>query len=219
MVPQILSVTGSFFSSFWTIFCLFTPVTTQNIKISKKIKKLTPGDIIILHMYTINQNHMMYGSWDIKHDRQNFFHFKQFFAQLPPKNPKNQNFEKMKKSPRDIIIQKCSKNYDHMLYCSWDMAHDGCNCYFSFWTIFCPFIPLTNGKIKIWKKLLEMSSFYTSLPKIVIIWYTVPEIWRMVDVIVIFHFGLFFAFLPPLTAQKIKFQKNENNKADRKRDT
>ena len=96
------------------------------------------------------------------------------------------------------------------------MAHDRCNCYFSFWTIFCPFIPLTNGKIKIskkWKKLLEMSSFYTSLPKIVIIWYTVPEIWCMADVIVIFHFGLFFAFLPPLTAQK-----NQISKKWKKRD-
>ena len=27
-----------------------------------------------------------------------------------------------------------------MLYCSWDMARDKCNCYFSVWT-FCPFTP------------------------------------------------------------------------------
>ena len=30
-----------------------------------------------------------------------------------------------------------------------------------------------------------------------IIWYTVPEIWHKTDVIVIFHFGLFFALLSP----------------------
>ena len=30
-----------------------------------------------------------------------------------------------------------------------------------------------------------------------IIFYTVPEIWRVADVIVIFHFVLFFALLPP----------------------
>ena len=49
----------------------------------------------------------------------NFFHFGQFFAHLPPKNPKNQNIEKVKKTPRDIIIiQQCTKNHDHMLYCS-----------------------------------------------------------------------------------------------------
>ena len=48
-----------------------------------------------------------------------FCHFGQFFAYLPPKNPKNQNFEKIKKAPGDIIIlHKCTKNHDHMLYFS-----------------------------------------------------------------------------------------------------
>ena len=46
----------------------------------------------------------------------------------------------------------CTKNHDHMLYCSLDMAHDGYNFYFSFWGIFCPFTPLTAQKIKIKKK-------------------------------------------------------------------
>ena len=45
------------------------------------------------------------------------------------------------------------------------------------------------------KKHLEISSFYASLPKIMIICYTVPEIWRMTDVIVIFYLGVFFALL------------------------
>ena len=40
-------------------------------------------------------------------------------------------------------------------------------------------------------------SFYKSVPKIMIICYTVPEIQCVTDVIVIFHFGLFFALLPP----------------------
>ena len=31
----------------------------------KKKKKEIPGDIIILHMCAINENHMMYGSWDM----------------------------------------------------------------------------------------------------------------------------------------------------------
>ena len=39
-----------------------------------------------------------------------------------------------------------------MVYCSWDMACDRCNCYFSFWTIFCTFTTLTSQKIKISKK-------------------------------------------------------------------
>ena len=62
------------------------------------------------------------------------------------------------------------------------------------------------------KKGLEISSIYTSVPKIIIICYTVLEIWRVKDAIVIFHFGLFFALLPPLplapqTAKKIKISK------------
>ena len=84
-----------------------------------------------------------------------------------------------------------------MLHCSGDMVRDRCN-YFSFWAIFCPFTPLTAQKIKIlkkWKKHLEISSFYTSVPKIMIICYTVPEIWCMTDVIT-FHFGPFLALFP-----------------------
>ena len=62
------------FLSFWTIFCTFTPLTTQKIKILKKMKK-PPGDIIILHKCTINYNHMMYGSCDTKGDRHNSLPF------------------------------------------------------------------------------------------------------------------------------------------------
>ena len=79
---------------------------------------------------------------------------------------------------------KCTKNHDHMLYCSWDMTCDRCNCYFSFWAIFCPFTPLTAQKIKIlkkWKKCLEISSFYICVPKIMIRWCTVPETWYVTD--------------------------------------
>ena len=108
-----------------------------------------------------------------------------FLPFYPPNSPKNQNFEKMKKNPGDIIIlHMCTKNYDQMMYGSWDMVHDRCNCYFSFWSIFCPFTPLTNEKIKIlkkWKTLLEISLFYICVPKIMIRWCMVPEIWCVTD--------------------------------------
>ena len=46
-----------------------------------------------------------------------FCHFGLFFALLPPNNPKNQNFEKMKKTPGDIIIlQMRTLNDNHMMY-------------------------------------------------------------------------------------------------------
>ena len=42
-----------------------------------------------------------------------FCHFGQFFAHLPPKNQKNQNFKKVKKTPGDmIILHMCTNNYD-----------------------------------------------------------------------------------------------------------
>ena len=34
-----------------------------------------PKDFITLHMCTINDNHMMYGFWDKKHDRHNILSF------------------------------------------------------------------------------------------------------------------------------------------------
>ena len=135
------------FLSFWTVFCTFTPF--NNLKNEKKCKKKKkPGDIIILHKCVINGNHMMYGSWDMKHDGQNFFVILDYF--LPfylTNNLKNQNLGKVKKMPGDIIIShKFTKNHDHKLYCSLDMVCNRCNCYFSFWAIFCPFTSLTAQK-------------------------------------------------------------------------
>ena len=46
-----------------------------------------------------------------------FCHFGPFFALLPPNNPKNQNFEKMKKPPGDIItLHMCTINDNHTMY-------------------------------------------------------------------------------------------------------
>ena len=45
-----------------------------------------------------------------------------FLLFYPPNSPKNQNFKKMKKTPEDIILHMCTKNYDQMVYRSWDMV-------------------------------------------------------------------------------------------------
>ena len=89
----------------------------------------------------------MYGSWDIKHNRQN--HFGPIFPLPPPNNPQNQNFEKIKKTPEDIL-QMYTINDSHMMYGSWDMERDIQNLLFC--TIFCPFTPVKTWKIKILKK-------------------------------------------------------------------
>ena len=49
------------FLSLWTSFCPLSPPKNPENQNFEKIKK-TPGDIIILHKCTINDNHMMYGS-------------------------------------------------------------------------------------------------------------------------------------------------------------
>ena len=56
---------------------------------------------------------------------------------------------------------------------------------------------------------MEISLFYTSVPKIVIICHTFPEMWHVTDIIVIFHFGSFLLFYHPLTNQRTKISKNE----------
>ena len=82
-----------------------------------------------------------------------------------------------------------------------------------FFALFPSNSPKNQNFKKKWKKYLEISSFYTGVPKIMIICYTVTEIWCVTDVIVIFHFGLFFALLSPLplTAQKIKISEKWKN--------
>ena len=94
-----------------------------------------------------------------------------------------------------------------MVYCSWDMVSDRCNCYFSL-CYFLPFYPpplppLTAQKMKIskqWKKCPEISSFYKSLPKIITICSTLPEIGHMTHT------------SSPLTAKKKKKKKIEKMK-------
>ena len=62
---------------------------------------------------------------------------------------------------------------------------------------------LTAQKIKISKKKkkekkhLEISQFYTTVHKIMIICYTILEIWRVTNMIVVFYFGQFFVILLP----------------------
>ena len=163
MVPEIWSATDIIFCHFGPFLPFYPPMDSGNKNDQKNEKK----HLKILSFY--KHKWQSYDVWFLKYrvHQTNFFvildHFLPFY---PPNNPKNQNFEKMKKTPGDIILYKCTKNHDHMLYCSWDMVHDGCN-YFSFWAIFCPFTPLTTRKIKIlknWKKHLEILSFYTCVP-------------------------------------------------------
>ena len=72
-----------------------------------------------------------------------------------------------------------------------------------------PFYTLRAQKMKISKqskKGLEIS-FYPSVPRIMVMCYAVSEIWHVLDVIVIFHFGQFLALLPPTSLKNESFTK------------
>ena len=146
------------------LFLLFySSNSTKNYNFEKMKKML--GDIIILHIDT--KNDQSSNVWFLRYwaQRTEFFVILEYFLPFYPlNNLKNQTFEKMKKIPGDIIIlHKCTINYNHMMYGSWDMKCDGQN-FVLFWTAFCRFTPLATWKIKIlknWKKLMEISSFNT----------------------------------------------------------
>ena len=87
------------FSHFGRFFGLLPPKKTENQNFEKKPTKNLD---IILHNCTLNDNHMMYDSWDMKPNRQNIFVILDILPFYPTNNPKTQNFEKMKKTPGDI---------------------------------------------------------------------------------------------------------------------
>ena len=85
-----------------------------------------------------------------------------------------------------------------MIYSSWDIEHYRLKLVIM--GHFLPFYPppLKTDKIRIlkkWKKFLQISSFYTSVPKTTIIWSTVPEIQSETEFFVIL--GHFLPSYPP----------------------
>ena len=116
------------FLSFQSIFC-----SILELKFGKNVKKCL--EILFFYTYLplikiICTPDMMYGSWDMKFSRQNY-------SELFRKN------QKWKKNPGDVIIlHKCTKNHDHLLYFLKDVSRDGCNCLFFICAIFSSFTPL-----------------------------------------------------------------------------
>ena len=85
------------FFSFWVIFCPSTP-ENQNFE---KLKKTT-WDVIILHMSTINDNHMMYGSWNMECKTLNLLSVWIIFCPFTPRTI--QKITILKKKEKDIEI-------------------------------------------------------------------------------------------------------------------
>ena len=118
MVSEIWSSRGKIFSHFGPFFALL--LKNQNFE------KKKPWDIISLPLCTTNDNHMMYGSLDIRCNGQSFlWTISCPFDSL--KNLENQNFDKMKKKRNSWryyhLYHKCI-NENHMMYGSWYMECD-----------------------------------------------------------------------------------------------
>ena len=169
---------------------LFLPFQSRQPGKSKfwKIEETTSRYSHFIHLHHKQQSYdvwfLRYWAWQTE-----FFHLGPSFALLPqpppmdpflpfysPNNPKNQNFKKMKKNPWRYyhfthVYQK------QQLYDVWFLRYGMSQAIvLSFWTIFYPFTLLKFQKIKILNKLkkrLEISSFYTNAPKIMIICHTV----------------------------------------------
>ena len=136
----------------FVILCYFLPFypTTWKIKILTLNK--VPGDIIILHICTINDNHMMYHSWDMECDRHNFLSFWTVFCPFTPAmDPEKQNFHKNGKNTWRYYYF-ININSSHMMYGSSNMECIEHN-FLSFSNVSCSFTPLWTQKIKIFKKI------------------------------------------------------------------
>ena len=139
--------------------------------------KIFAADIIILQMCTKNHNHMMYGSWDMDCHRQKFLSLWTIFCPFTPLWTQQIKILKKWKHLKILSFYKCLPHITviwYMVFQIWS-ATDNIFCHFGPFFALLP--SLTTQKIKIlknWKKPLELSSFHTSVPKIMITCYTVP---------------------------------------------
>ena len=123
-------------------------------------------------------------------------------------------FQKNKKTPQGIIIlHLCTKNLDNMIYSSWDIECDRLKLlimghsllFYTTHTHTHTHTSLENPeKSEFWKnknKFLEILSFYSCIPKIIIIWGS----WAMeCDRQNFLSFWAIFCPFTPIIIQKIK---------------
>ena len=147
---------------------------------------------------------MIYSSWNIKQNRLKLIILGHFFPFYPPKNKKSK-FKKNEKAHGNIIslhMWTINDNHD-----AWFLRYGARQT--EMLIILHQFLSF-YFHIKIlrkWKKHLETLRFYTNVPKIIVICYTVPEIRCERDTIFMFHRAIFCPSTP-LASQKITILKN-----------
>ena len=133
----------------------------------------TPGDVILLHMCTINED-LMYGSWDIRCNGQiSFVILGLFFCPLTPLTTQKIKILKNEKTTGYIIILNlCTTNDSQCVIPEIVRATDRHSCHFRVFFALLPHLQTQKSKFwKKWKKYLKILSFYTYLPQMTIIWY------------------------------------------------
>ena len=146
-------------------FLHFYPPNDPENQNFEKLKKKT-GDIIILHMCTINGNHMMFHSWDMEPDRQNFLSFWTIFCSYPTSNPKNQYFEKMKKNIwRYYHVTQLYHKWQS--YAVWFLRYGAWQTeFFVILDLFLPFYPPNNLKNQTSEKMKKNTWTYHNFTQV-----------------------------------------------------
>ena len=124
-------------------------LATQKIKILKNWKKCLE---IFFYTCTINENHVMYSSWNMERNRQNFFSFWTIFCPFTILTTRKKIFEKKRKKCLEISSLHTSVPY---------MTHTSCMIpeiwsvtqFFVILSHFLPFYNTDNPKTQIFKKM------------------------------------------------------------------
>ena len=130
---------GQNFLSFWTSFCPFTLLTITKIKTLKKWKKRL--DILSFYKCVPQMTILWCMVPEIWSMTNRFFlSFWTIFCLFTlSNNRENEHFEKLKKTPGDIInLYRCTRNKNHMIFGSSVMECDGQN-FFIILDFFFPF--------------------------------------------------------------------------------
>ena len=190
MVSELSSATERILCYFGLFFALLSHNNPKKSKFWESEKNAW-------RYYYFTQVHhrwQLYVVWFLRYEAwQNFLSSWTVFCPLTPlTTPKIKILKTWKKKEKKHLeissfYTSVPKNHEHILYCSWDMACDRCNYYFSFWAIFCPFTPpppTNNPKNQNFEKMKNMPGYHhftICVQKIMIRSYTVPEIWCMTD--------------------------------------
>ena len=102
MLSETWSATDIFFVILGHFLPFYPTIDPKNQNFDK-----APGDFILFHMCTINEDHAIYGSWDIRRDGQFFVILGNFLLFDPLNKPISQNFEKKKKAQEILSCYTC----------------------------------------------------------------------------------------------------------------